>query len=67
MYNEISQEARKWVTSDESMMSARLMCENFIKGIEDTFKKWTPRELFSFTKVEQLDQPKHYVRCVISK
>jgi glycosyltransferase involved in cell wall biosynthesis len=67
IYNEISQEARKWVTSDESMMSARLMCENFIKGIEDTFKKWTPRELFSFTKVEQLDQPKHYVKHPIAK
>ena len=67
LYKEICQEAREWVTSDESMMSARLMCQNFIDGINETFKKWTPRELFSFTKVEQLDQPKHYVRYAIAK
>jgi glycosyltransferase involved in cell wall biosynthesis len=67
IYNEISQEAREWVTSNESMMSARLMCENFIEGIEDTFKKWTPRELFSFTKVEQLEQPRHFVKHPIAK
>ena len=66
-YNEIAQEARKWVISDESMMSARLMCKNFIDGVNETFTKWTPRELFSFTKVEQLDQPKHYVKHPISK
>jgi len=44
--------AREWVTSDESMMSSRKMGENIIDGIEETFKKWTPRSTFDFIKIE---------------
>ena len=34
----------EWVTSDESMMSARWMCKNFIDHMETAFEKWTPRK-----------------------
>jgi hypothetical protein len=53
-YAEISKAAREWVTSDESMMSARLMCENVIDSIEETFEKWKPRFEYEFIKVEKL-------------
>jgi len=53
-YAEISKAAREWVTSDESMMSARLMCENVIDSIEETFEKWEPRFEYEFIKVEKL-------------
>tara|TARA_B100000287_G_scaffold431456_1_gene488746 strand:+ start:2016 stop:3455 length:1440 start_codon:yes stop_codon:yes gene_type:complete len=33
----------EWVTGDESMMSARWMCKNFIDHMETAFDKWTPR------------------------
>ena len=66
-WEEKGKAAHEWVTSDESMMSARWMCKNFVDGIEETFKKWEPRKQFTFTKVEQLDQPKHYVKYPISK
>jgi glycosyltransferase involved in cell wall biosynthesis len=46
--------ARSWVTSDESMMSARKMSENVIDGIDDTFETWTPRANFEFIKIESL-------------
>lgn len=46
--------ARKWVTSEESMMSARMMAKNVIEGIEDTLNKWKPRKNFELLKVETL-------------
>jgi len=66
-YQEKCEAAYKWVTSDESMMSARWMCKNFIDGINETLTKWKPREQFSFTKVEQTEQPFHYVKHPIAK
>ena len=66
-YKDICESAREWVTSDESMMSAKHMADNFIEGIEETFAKWTPRKPFEFIKVEQLDQPLHYVKHPIAK
>ena len=53
-YYKLGDAAREWVTSDESMMSARKMCENVIDGIEQTFEKWTPRPSFDFYKIEDL-------------
>jgi hypothetical protein len=55
-YNKLGDAAREWVTSDESMMSARKMCENIIEGFEETFKKWTPRSTFDFYKIEDLEE-----------
>jgi glycosyltransferase involved in cell wall biosynthesis len=63
----IGQEARKWATSDESMMSAENMCKNVIEGIDETFAKWQPRHRFELIQVETPKQPKHFVKHVIAK
>ena len=52
--------AREWVTSDESGMSARMMCENVIESMDETFEKFTPRTRFDLIKVT--DRPKKYVK-----
>jgi len=66
-YEEQCKAAHEWVTSDESMMSARLMSKNVIDGIDETFAKWEPRYAFELIKVEPLSQPKHFVKHVIAK
>jgi len=43
-----------WVTSDESGMSARKMCENLINSVEECFTKFTPRPAYNLTKIEAL-------------
>jgi glycosyltransferase involved in cell wall biosynthesis len=50
--------AREWVTSDESMMSARIMCKNVIDTFEDTFATWKPRNNFELIKTEKLPRKK---------
>jgi hypothetical protein len=65
-YTEQCEAAYKWVTSNESMMSAKHMADNFMEGMEETFKTWTPRKPFELIKVEQLAQPKHYVKYPIA-
>jgi glycosyltransferase involved in cell wall biosynthesis len=67
LYAEQCKAAREWVTSDESMQSARLMAKNVIDGIEETFAKFQPRHRFELIQVETLKQPKHYVKTVIAK
>jgi hypothetical protein len=44
---------REWVTSQESMMSARCMSERFIECINTCLSLWTPRKRFTVFKVEQ--------------
>ena len=46
--------AREWVTSDESMMSARKMCENVISSIDTTFDTFKPRKSFELIKTEPI-------------
>jgi glycosyltransferase involved in cell wall biosynthesis len=67
LYKHQCQEARRWVTSNESMMSAKNMCRNIINGIDETFEKWTPRHRFEFITLETPTHPKHYVKNVIAK
>jgi glycosyltransferase involved in cell wall biosynthesis len=67
VYNVMCDEARKWVTSDESMQSSRWMSKNMIDGIEETLNKFQPRQSFELIKVETPNQPLHYVNTVISK
>jgi glycosyltransferase involved in cell wall biosynthesis len=67
VYNVMCDEARKWVTSDESMQSSRWMSKNIIDGIEETLNKFKPRQSFELIKVETPNQPLHYVKTVISK
>ena len=51
---EAGKAAREWVTSDESMQSARKMNENIIKYVDQTLNTWKPRKKFSFQKVDKL-------------
>lgn len=55
--------AREWVTSDESMMSAKVMSEKFVEAIQETLENWKPRERFHIKKVEErpLKTLKHYI------
>jgi glycosyltransferase involved in cell wall biosynthesis len=46
--------ARQWVTSKESMMSAKSMCDNVINSIDETFKVWKPKPSFELLKFEKL-------------
>jgi glycosyltransferase involved in cell wall biosynthesis len=46
--------AREWVTSDESGMSARVMCENIIKDIDLTLNTFIPRKSFEFIKTTEI-------------
>jgi hypothetical protein len=48
--------AREWVTSDESGMSARQMCENVIDAMDESFEKFVPRARFELHKIT--DRPK---------
>lgn len=57
-YAEVSKEAREWVTSDESMMSARWMSKNVIQAIDQTLEEWVPRSRYELIKVEQLPAKK---------
>jgi glycosyltransferase involved in cell wall biosynthesis len=67
MFDRLGELAREWVTSDESMQSSRWMSKNIIDGIEETLNKFKPRHSFELIKVETPNQPKHYVKTVISK
>jgi glycosyltransferase involved in cell wall biosynthesis len=48
---------REWVTSNESMQSARMMNNNMIKYIDQTIDNFKPRKKFEFIKIEDI-QPK---------
>ena len=43
---------RKWILSEEAMMSAEHMCDNVIESIDETFSKFKPRKQFEFIKTE---------------
>ena len=51
-------EGRDWVLSEESMMSARHMCDNVISTIEETFKNFKPKKNFELIKIEKLPRKK---------
>lgn len=55
--------ARKWVVSDEAMMTSKNMSKNFIKYTDETFDKWEPRASYDFIKVEE--QPAKHNKHVI--
>ena len=67
MFARLGELARAWVTSDESMQSARWMSKNVISAIDETFEKWIPRHKFELIQLETPKQPKHYVKHVIAK
>jgi len=48
----LGMEGHYWVTSDESGMSARMMCNNMIDGINQTLEKFTPKLPYNLIKIE---------------
>ena len=48
--DECGLKGHQFVSSNESMMSARLMCENFVSHMETAWDKWTPRKRYSIFK-----------------
>ena len=64
-YNKLGEAAREWVTSDEAMMTAANMCINIIDGIDETFKKWTPRSVFDLIKIE--DYKPNYLKYPVAE
>lgn len=53
--------AREWVTSDESMMSARMMSSNIIDGIEEVMDKFKPRATYDLVKYDKSEVLTNYV------
>ena len=43
---------RKWVMSNESMMSAKNMCAGFIRNIDTLFKVWEPPKRFNLINTD---------------
>ena len=41
----------EFVKSDEAMMSATAMCQNFMDHMDTAFEKWKPRKRYSLFKV----------------
>jgi glycosyltransferase involved in cell wall biosynthesis len=64
-YSKLGELARKWVTSDEAMMTAANMCINVIDGIDETFKTWTPRSVFDLIKIE--DYKPNYIKYPVAE
>lgn len=50
----------EWVTSDESGMSARKMCENIIESVNTCFSTFKPRARFDLLKIKPLER--NYVK-----
>jgi glycosyltransferase involved in cell wall biosynthesis len=65
-FKEIGESAHEWVTSDESMMSARLMSKNIIDTINETINTFTPRHRWELIEIEE-QGPKHHVKYPIAQ
>lgn len=61
---DVAKAAREWVTSDESMMSAKWMCKNVASTINDTLANWKPRHKYEFIKIEKLPRKKSVHKLV---
>jgi glycosyltransferase involved in cell wall biosynthesis len=55
--------ARKWVTSDEAMMTSKNMSINVINSIDKTLETFTPRPSYDFIQINELPakQNKHII------
>jgi len=55
--------ARKWVTSDEAMMTSKNMAVNVINSIDKTLETFTPRPSYDFIQIDELPakQNKHII------
>ena len=48
--------AHKWVTSDESMMTAENMSKNIIKHVNKVLENWKPKPKFELIKTQPLNK-----------
>jgi len=48
--NECGQLGHEFVMSDDAMMSATAMCQNFVDHMDTAFEKWTPRKRYTIFK-----------------
>ena len=55
---------RSWVTSDESMMSAKNMCKNFYDAVDETLKTFKPKSRFKVLKIK--DRPLKTLKFSVS-
>lgn len=55
---------RAWVTSNESMMSAKNMCKNVIDSIDTTLENWKPRPRYEIIKI--VKKPKKHLKHPVS-
>jgi glycosyltransferase involved in cell wall biosynthesis len=55
--------ARKWITSDEAMMTSKNMSINVINSIDKTLETFTPRPSYDFIQINELPakQNKHII------
>jgi glycosyltransferase involved in cell wall biosynthesis len=55
--------ARKWVTSDEAMMTSKNMSINVINSIDKTLETFTPKPSYDFIQIDELPakQNKHII------
>jgi glycosyltransferase involved in cell wall biosynthesis len=49
---------RNWVLSQESMMSAKHMCDNVVSTINETLSSFKPKKAFELIKTEKLERKK---------
>ena len=49
---------REWVLSEESMMSAKHMCDNVISTVNETLSNFKPKKTFELIKIEKLERKK---------
>ena len=48
------EKGHEFVKSDDAMMSATSMCQNFIDHMDTAFEKWKPRKRYSIFKTQEL-------------
>lgn len=49
---------REWALSDESMMSAKHMCDNVVSCVNKTIDSWVPRSAYEFIKIDKYPKKK---------
>jgi hypothetical protein len=49
---------RRWILSEESMMSAKHMCDNVVSTINETLDSFKPKNKFELIKTEKLTRKK---------
>ena len=51
---ECGMKGHEFVMSDDAMMSATAMCQNFIDHMETAFEKWTTRKRYTIFETQEM-------------